>query len=159
MHQHRALVHHGDDVGDLEHAVDVVLDQQHGDLLRNALHQRGDARALGRREAGERLVEQQDVRRGRKREPHVEQALPAIGERGGLGALHAFEPEIRHERRRLGIDCGDAVGRGPPGEALGVPRLHGEAHVFLDRQAAEQVGDLERAADAGARDVFRLESR
>ena len=99
VHQHAAFVHHGDDVGDLEHAVDVVLDQQHRDLREMRLHQRGDARALGRRETRERLVEQQDVRRGREREPHVEQALSAIGERRRLGALHAGEAEVAHERR------------------------------------------------------------
>ena len=89
VHQHGALVHHGDDIGDLEDAVDVVLDQQHGDLPRDRLHQRGDARALGGGEARERLVEQQNVRRGREREPHVEQALSAIGERSRLGVLDA----------------------------------------------------------------------
>ena len=31
--QHLAIVHHRDDVGDLKDTVDVVLDQQHGDLL------------------------------------------------------------------------------------------------------------------------------
>ena len=35
--QHAALVHHRDAVGELEHAVDVVLDEQHRDLGRDAL--------------------------------------------------------------------------------------------------------------------------
>ena len=58
--------------------------------------------ALGRREPGQRLVEQQQARRGREREPHVEQPLAAIGQRGGLGALDAGEPEIADELGRLG---------------------------------------------------------
>ena len=95
----RALVHHRDVVGDLEHPVDVVLDQQDGDLGGHRFHQRGDALPLGRREAGQRLVEQQDARPRRQREPHVEQALPAIGERGRLGALDAGEAEIGRSTR------------------------------------------------------------
>ena len=47
----------------------------------------------GRIDPGGRLVEQQDARPGRNRKPHVEQALPAIGQRGRLRALDAGEPE------------------------------------------------------------------
>ena len=50
-----------------------------------------DALALGRGEPGERLVEQQHARRVASASAHVEQALAAIGERAGLGALDAGE--------------------------------------------------------------------
>ena len=124
------------------------------------LHQRGDARALGRREARERLVEQQDARRGREREPHVEQALAAIGERGGLGALDAGEAEIADERRGLGVDVGDAIGRASTRRSAWRWRACTARRTFSShREAAEQVGDLERAADAGARDVLRAAGR
>ena len=36
-----------------------------------------------------------------------------------------------------------------------MPRLHGEANVLADAQRRKQIGDLERAADAGVRDLFR----
>ncbi|OIQ72857.1 hypothetical protein GALL_455130 [mine drainage metagenome] len=36
-----------------------------------------------------------------------------------------------------------------------MPRLHGKANVFADAESRKQVGDLERAADTGARDRFR----
>ena len=39
-----------------------------------------------------------------------------------------------------------------------MPRLHGKAQVFLHGEAAEQVGDLERASDTGACEVFRRKS-
>ena len=61
-----------------EDAVDVVLDQQHRHVGRDRLDQVADALALGRGEAGERLVEQQHARLGRERQRHVEQPLAAV---------------------------------------------------------------------------------
>ena len=66
--QHPAFVHHRHAVGEREHAIDVVLDQQHRNLLRNALDELAHAFALRRGESGQRLVEQQEPRRGRERE-------------------------------------------------------------------------------------------
>ena len=43
------------------------------------LDQRADALALGGGEAGERLVEQENARADRERQPHIEQPLAAIG--------------------------------------------------------------------------------
>ena len=63
--------------------------------------------ALGHRQPGERLVEQQDARARRERQPHVEQALAAIGERGGLGALDAGEPEEADQLGGFGGDIGE----------------------------------------------------
>ena len=59
-----------------------------------------DALALGHRQAGERLVEQQDARAGAERDAQVQQALPAIGQRARLGLLDAGEPEIARSARR-----------------------------------------------------------
>ena len=42
--------------------------------------------------------------------PHVEQALAAIGERGGLGALDAGEAEKADELGGLRVHLGDRVG-------------------------------------------------
>ena len=61
-HQHAALVHHRDALRKAEHAVDVVLDDQHGDIAGDGLDQMRDAFAFGCGEAGQRLVEQQDMR-------------------------------------------------------------------------------------------------
>src|SRR5258707_13433665 len=36
-----------------------------------------------------------------------------------------------------------------------MPGLHGEAHVLPDAERRKQVGNLERPADAGARDLLR----
>ena len=58
----------------------------------------------------------------------------------------------------LGVDVGQALGRCPPSEAVGAARLHGKPHVLLHRQPAEQIGDLERTPDTGARNVLGLEA-
>ena len=99
-------------VGELEHPVDVVLDQQHRQIRRDALDDGADAFALGGGEAGQRLVEQQHARRGGERHAHVEQALAAIGQHAGFGLLDAGEAEIadggvglvvdRLDRQRIG---------------------------------------------------------
>ena len=68
VEQHPAFVHDRDVVGELEHPVDVVLDQQHRQVGRDALDDGADALALGRGEPGERLVEQQHARRGGERQ-------------------------------------------------------------------------------------------
>src|SRR2546430_9079750 len=49
-------------IGDLEHAIDVVLDQQHRNFRCDGREQRGNPRALGGGEPSERLVEQENAR-------------------------------------------------------------------------------------------------
>ena len=142
-------------VGELEHPVDVVLDQQHRQIRRDALDDGADALALGGGETGQRLVEQQHARRGGERHAHVEQALAAIGQHAGFGLLDAGEAEIADGGVGLGVDRLDRQRIGDGIEALGVPRLHGEADVLADAERRKQIGDLERAADAGARDLLR----
>ena len=58
----RAVDHHRDAVGDAEHRVHVVLDQQHGMLGLERRQQRQHALGLLGAHAGERLVEQQHAR-------------------------------------------------------------------------------------------------
>src|SRR5262249_5628836 len=82
VNEHLALLAARGVVGDREAGADVVFDQQRGNFGGDRRRERGDARARGGGEPGGRLVEQQDSRRGRKGEPHVERALPAIGKRG-----------------------------------------------------------------------------
>ena len=66
-----------------------MLDEEHRDFARNSLDELAHALALGRGQSGERLVEQQQPRRGRERQPHVEKPLPAVGELAGCGTLDA----------------------------------------------------------------------
>ncbi|OIQ72856.1 hypothetical protein GALL_455120 [mine drainage metagenome] len=66
-------------VGKLKHPVDVVLDQEYRQVCRDTLDDGADPLAFCCGEARERLVQQQHARRGRKRYPHIEKALAAIG--------------------------------------------------------------------------------
>ena len=68
-HEDLALVHHGDAMRETEHTIDVVLDDQHGDVGGDVLDQVGHALALRRRQSGERLIEQQDLRLAAERNP------------------------------------------------------------------------------------------
>ena len=149
--EHLSLVHHRDGVRDLEHAVDVVLHEQHRHVRGDALDDVADALALGGREPRERLVQQQNPRLRRKREAHVEEALPAIGERARLGPLDAGHAQIADDRRGLGFDLVDRSGIRPGIEALRVAGLHGKPEVLLDGQGRKEVRDLERAPDARLR--------
>ena len=148
--QHPAFVHDRDMVRELKHPVDVVLDQQHRQIRRDALDNGADALALRRGKPGERLVQQQHARRGGERHAHVEQALAAIGQHAGFGLLDAGEAEIADGGVGLGVDRLDRQRVGDGIEAARMARLHGEPDVFADAQRRKKIGDLERAADAGA---------
>ncbi len=102
-------------IGELEHPVDVVLDQQHRQIRRDALDDGADALALRRGKTGQRLVEQQHARRGGERHAHVEQALAAIGQHAGFGLLDAGEAEIADGGVGLGIDRLDRAAHGVMG--------------------------------------------
>jgi hypothetical protein len=62
------LIQHRDAVREREHAIDVVLNQQHGVTPGKIADKRADAFAIGIAEPGERLVQQRQVRVGGKRE-------------------------------------------------------------------------------------------
>ncbi len=57
------------------------------------------------------------------------------------------------------VDIGIAVDVAPGVEARRMPRLQRQAQVLVDRQAAEQVGDLERAGEALLADAVRRRGR
>ena len=149
--QHPALAHHRDLVGEGEHPVDVVLDQDHRHLGGEAPDQADDALALGGGEAGERLVEQQDPGPGGQRHADLEQALAAVGELIDARRLEPLEAEELDQRAGLLGDPLVVVRGAPEIEAAGIGGLDAEADVLAHRKAREQVGDLERAGDA-ARD-------
>ena len=90
-HQHFALVHHGDGVREAEHAVDVVLDDQHRNIGGDVLDQVRHPFALGGGEARQRLVEQQHLRLGAERDAEIDQPLAAIGEFAAFDVLDALQ--------------------------------------------------------------------
>ena len=68
-----------------------------------------DPLALGGGEAGQRLVQEQDLGLGRERHAHVDEPLPAIGERIRRHLLDALEAEEGDQLRRLAVDLLDTV--------------------------------------------------
>ena len=146
-------------VRDLEQAAALVLDQQHREVRGDGADQFGDARALGRSEPGQRLVEQQHARPGRERHCHGEQALAAIAERAGFGPLDTRKSHHAQHFGGLGADLADGCRRAPGVEGEWRVRLNGEADVLLDAQGREQIADQERPADAAARQRIRGHAR
>ena len=117
---HRAVDHHRDAVGDAEHRVHVVLDQQ--DRVRGLEAREQPQHALGLlgAHAGQRLVEQQHARPGRQAHRDLELALVAVAQRAGDALGHAVEAgrgQRLARRRRCSsaqwlADCQMAHGRG-----------------------------------------------
>ena len=78
---HAPVVQHGDVIGDGHHHVHVVLDQDDRDAaVRQQADQRLEVLDLAMREAGRRLVEQQQPRLERERPRDLEAALVAEGQ-------------------------------------------------------------------------------
>ena len=76
-----AVVHHRDIVGDAQRDVEVVLDDDVADMARQRLQDLDEVAALGRRQAGGRLVEQDEARRAGQRQRDLELALLAVAQR------------------------------------------------------------------------------
>ena len=113
VHEHDAFIHHCYSIGQREDAIDVVLDQQDRNVGRNALDEPCDALALRRSQPRQRLVEQQYARRTRQRQAHVEQSLPAVGERAGFGLLDTRQSEKADQLGRALCHAFDRVRVGP----------------------------------------------
>ena len=146
-----ALVEHGDPVGERQHLVDVVIDQDDRERAVKRADQVGDPPALVGREAGERLVEQEQLRARGEGDRDLEQPLIAVREVGRDGEGLAAEPDRGDEPEGLVIQVREALRVREHGEAAAVLRLCGDAHVLEDGQRVEDADDLERARDAATR--------
>ena len=100
---------------------------------------------------GGRLVEHEDFRLERHHHRDFELALVAVRKRGGaLMALAGQRDPLQIEQRPL--DQIDAQHPRPRHFIVHARRrLHREPDVFEHAQGREKIGELERAADAGAR--------
>ena len=111
----------------------------------NARDQPHQAVALGIREPGGRLVEQQEARRLASARPMPTTALVAIGQR--VGPI---------ERPALEAHPAQDLARPPLGGARDMPAADRRGLEVLDhRQAAEQPHALEGAGEPGARAAMR----
>ena len=106
----RALRHHGDVVGDFEHDLHVVLDDDDVDRCAPAPDFLHGALGLRRTHAAGRLVEQKQLRLGDQRHADLEQRHVAIGQRaGGAGGQRGEADLLESALDALG---GVAVTRG-----------------------------------------------
>jgi len=111
-----------------------------------ALHRDGLLRA----HAGGRLVEQQHRRPGRQREPDLELALGAVGQRARRGVAIGRQPDVGRQRVRAVLH-GAITGERRPEP---VPHAVGDRargrQALADRHVGEQIVGLERARQPGA---------
>ena len=82
----------------------LLLDEQHGDAKRADLRELGhEARRFHRIHAGNRLVQQQQLRLRGERDRDFEQALLAVGQRAAQIARARAEPDERKDLARLNL--------------------------------------------------------
>jgi hypothetical protein len=148
LREHGALHQHGDLLGEAEHHIHVVLDDQHGDVGIEAGDHIEDEMALRGRHAGRRLVEQQHARPLGERNRDLDQALAAIGQ-----LTHQLERIVDQPQRfqvieRLVDHRSLGAGRTPEIVVLAIAFADGHADVFQNRQPAEELIDLEGARQA-----------
>ena len=118
-----AVLHHRDPVGEVEHVMDVVADEENADALRlELLDELADLRRLGRPERRGRLVHDQDAGVEMDRARDRDRLALAAGERGHR-LLEAAEVGIEppHHLARLRLHRG-VVERAPAGAAVRGPR-------------------------------------
>ena len=73
-----SVVEHGDAIDDAKGNVEIVLDQDEADVGRQVAEQRHQLGALAGRQAGGRLVEEDEARRAGQRHADLKLALLAV---------------------------------------------------------------------------------
>src|SRR6478672_4949816 len=127
LRKHLPARQHGDDVGEIGHDAQIMLDHQDGVFRRDALDQRRDLVDVLVAHAGHRLVQQHHLGVERERRCDLERALAAVGhlDRGRIGKL--AEADIVQQFTRAIVE---AVEHG-----LGAPEIEGTAVLALKRDA------------------------
>ena len=153
------LVQDGDLLRDAEHHRHVVLGKQQcqGALAGDALQQPDRVVRLARRHAGGRLIQQQDLRVAGQGEPQFELLLVAVAE--GAAKCVRLAPQPDRDQQPLDLVAVQRVGARP--EISAAPEMYQKRRldVLEDGQLREDVGALERAADAHPADLVRLHRR
>src|SRR5262245_40772953 len=153
-----AVVQHGHALDHAQRHVHVVLNDDEADVLRHRGEDLDQLGALLGREAGGRLVEQDEAGRAGQRQGDLELALLAVAE-------FAYQP-IAHLLQVHGLDQvlgrlqeGVAGARADQREAPARDAAAGEIDVVEHGEAGEQRGDLVGAAQAAADALVRREVR
>jgi hypothetical protein len=105
---HLPVDHHGELVGQREHRVHVVLDQQDAVVFLDGQQQGDHALGFGHAHAGQRLVEQQHLRLGGQRHRDFELALFAVADGAGDAVLAVLQAGQFQRAFGAGVDGGKA---------------------------------------------------
>src|SRR5579872_1509267 len=146
--EYGAADHHSDPVGETEHHIHVVLDDQHGDVLRQLIDGIEDDVAFGARYAGGRFVEQQHIRFQADGDGELDEALAAIGQFRYAVARHVGKLEHLQQPPRLVDDVGSLSGRITHRSGGAGAFGHRHADILEYGQPAKQPIDLKGARDA-----------
>src|SRR5262245_4731755 len=153
-----AIVHHGYAFDDAQRDVHVVLDDDVADMLRQGRQDFDQLLPLGRRQAGCRLIEQNEARRAGERERDFELALLAVAQFRNTLILHIRQMyRLDESERRLHQSV--VAPRPQHREASARDAPAGEIDVVDHREAGEQRRNLVGAAQAAANALVRREAR
>src|SRR5438552_4912208 len=152
---HEPLVQHGDLLRDGEDDLHVVLGEQQRQaaLARDAIDQADGLPRLAGRHAGPGPVEQQDVGLEGQGQTQLELLLRAVREEAGDLAGAVGEPQrVQQAQRLVAVEVADGREEVPAAPTM---RQEGRLDIREDGQLREDIGSLERAADAHAAELVR----
>ena len=136
---------HGNAIGEIEHKVHVVLDQQNRDVHRQGGEGREDVLPFLLRHASSRFVKQQHPRARRQRERDLQEPLLAVWELPRRLVHVGLEPEARQQLRNFSDDFRPPACNPPEVGAGAVALRYRERKRFGGRQIGKELIDLEGA--------------
>ncbi len=138
-----ALMQHGDAIAERQHAVDVVLDQQHRMAVGELADQGAHHLPVGFRQPGQRLVEQEQAGIGGECDGDFQQAALAVAEICASVGGAILQSDGGEQRPGARVEVVIAVGVAPQAPAPPVLRLHRDPDVLERREVGEHAQDLE----------------
>ena len=133
-----------------------MFDQQDGDGALETAKERNGGSAFCRSQSGHRLVEQKQLRPGRKRDRKLKLLLLAVRHFAHHDAGALVEPYTRKRMPGLFAESGLAACVRPKMKAVTQAGLHGERHIVERRILGQQFGDLKRTRQAERERVRQL---
>src|ERR1051325_2164244 len=155
-----AVVEHHHAVADVHHQPHVVLDEQDRDALRaDRFDERAQPEGLGGVHPRRRLVQREELGRGREGACHLHAALVSVGQasRRIVGAGADADELEQLQRAPLGLALlaqGRAVSQDRADDAGPGARVPADHHVLERRKVGEQADVLEGGRDAGDRHLM-----
>ncbi len=157
--EQRTVVEHGDAIGDAEHDFHVMLHEQGGDALVfvQITDQRGHVVRLFISHPGGGLVEQQQLGTAGQRNAHLDHPLVAVRHLARHPIRLAADLHQMHQLIHLIVDAFTQGAPHPGTQVHALRHLNGNTQVFIHRERAEDLGDLESADDAALDQLTRVD--